>query len=105
MPKSMIVLGGRTGVDAAQDNRRGILTAGAGFLLSEVVVRRLLAEAEALIALLIDPMISSGVSLSRCSFVSTAANPRWPEVATPKSVVAVAMPVITRKPRRSARGN
>src|SRR5262249_53902846 len=45
-------LGGRTRVDAAQDHCCGILTLGASFLLGQVVVRRLLSQAKALIALL-----------------------------------------------------
>jgi len=45
-------LGGRAGIDAAQDHCGGILTFGACLLLGEVVVRGLLAKAEALVALL-----------------------------------------------------
>ena len=67
-------LGGRAGVDAAQEHRGRILSLRARSLLSQVVLRRLLARAEALVA----PsscswMISSGVIRSRCALVSAAA--------------------------------
>src|SRR5688572_11328477 len=45
-------LGGGAGIDAAQYHCRGVLAFGARLLLSEVIVRRLLAQAEALIAVL-----------------------------------------------------